>query len=40
VHVSLVCAQVHGFMMFIAWGILMPSGVLAARYLNTHDWYR
>ncbi|KAJ7519448.1 hypothetical protein O6H91_20G039000 [Diphasiastrum complanatum] len=25
---------VHGFMMFLAWGILLPCGVLAARYLK------
>ncbi|CAM8960529.1 unnamed protein product [Rhodiola kirilowii] len=25
---------VHGFMMFLAWGILLPAGVLAARYLK------
>jgi hypothetical protein len=25
---------VHGFMMFLAWGILLPGGVLAARYLK------
>lgn len=31
---------VHGFMMFIAWGILMPSGVLSARYLRSYDWFR
>eukprot|EP00271_Cylindrocystis_brebissonii_P019737 TRINITY_DN6184_c0_g1_i1.p1 TRINITY_DN6184_c0_g1~~TRINITY_DN6184_c0_g1_i1.p1 ORF type:complete len:1113 (+),score=201.56 TRINITY_DN6184_c0_g1_i1:171-3509(+) len=31
---------VHGFMMFIAWGILMPLGVLSARYLRHQDWFR
>ncbi|KAL1145949.1 hypothetical protein V6Z11_A11G335900 [Gossypium hirsutum] len=25
---------VHGFMMFLAWGILIPGGILAARYLK------
>ena len=25
---------VHGFMMFVAWGILIPAGILAARYLK------
>ncbi|KAK4375213.1 hypothetical protein RND71_005890 [Anisodus tanguticus] len=25
---------VHGFMMFMAWGILLPCGILAARYLK------
>jgi len=25
---------VHGFMMFLAWGILLLGGVLAARYLK------
>ena len=25
---------VHGFLMFLAWGILLPRGVLAARYLK------
>ncbi|XP_074296186.1 cytochrome b561, DM13 and DOMON domain-containing protein At5g54830-like [Silene latifolia] len=25
---------VHGFMMFLAWGILLPGGVMAARYLK------
>ncbi|KAK9699510.1 hypothetical protein RND81_08G178200 [Saponaria officinalis] len=25
---------VHGFMMFLAWGILLPGGVLSARYLK------
>ena len=31
---------VHGFIMFIAWGVLIPSGLLAARYLRqSHaDW--
>lgn len=32
--------QVHGFMMFMAFGILVPFGVLAARYLKTRDWYQ
>ncbi|RZB96664.1 cytochrome b561, DM13 and DOMON domain-containing protein At5g54830-like [Glycine soja] len=34
---------VHGFMMFIAWGILLPGGILAARYLKHlkgDGWYR
>ncbi|GAB4854669.1 hypothetical protein Ancab_023252 [Ancistrocladus abbreviatus] len=34
---------VHGFMMFLAWGILLPGGVLAARYLKHvkgDGWYR
>lgn len=34
---------VHGFMMFLAWGILLPGGVLAARYmkhLKGDGWYR
>ncbi|KAG9456282.1 hypothetical protein H6P81_000790 [Aristolochia fimbriata] len=32
---------VHGFMMFVAWGILLPSGILAARYLKhvKGDWW-
>uniref|UniRef100_J3MGB4 Cytochrome b561 domain-containing protein n=1 Tax=Oryza brachyantha TaxID=4533 RepID=J3MGB4_ORYBR len=25
---------VHGFMMFVAWGLLLPGGVMAARYLK------
>ncbi|XP_047325163.1 cytochrome b561, DM13 and DOMON domain-containing protein At5g54830 [Impatiens glandulifera] len=25
---------VHGFMMFLAWGILLPAGILSARYLK------
>ncbi|GBG88691.1 hypothetical protein CBR_g48221 [Chara braunii] len=25
---------VHGFMMFLAWGVLLPGGVMAARYLK------
>ncbi|KAJ6745374.1 hypothetical protein OIU74_028115 [Salix koriyanagi] len=25
---------VHGFMMFLSWGILLPGGILAARYLK------
>ncbi|XP_078433509.1 DOMON domain-containing protein / dopamine beta-monooxygenase N-terminal domain-containing protein [Wolffia australiana] len=25
---------VHGFMMFVAWGILIPGGILSARYLK------
>ncbi|BBN16614.1 hypothetical protein MPTK1_7g07840 [Marchantia polymorpha subsp. ruderalis] len=28
---------VHGFMMFIAWGLLLPGGVLGARYLKHLD---
>ncbi|KAL8503662.1 hypothetical protein ACS0TY_022404 [Phlomoides rotata] len=34
---------VHGFMMFLAWGILLPGGILAARYLKhlkDDSWYR
>ncbi|CAL1408196.1 unnamed protein product [Linum trigynum] len=34
---------VHGFMMFLAWGILLPGGILAARYLKQvkgDGWYR
>ncbi|KAE9602873.1 putative DOMON domain, cytochrome b561/ferric reductase transmembrane, DM13 [Lupinus albus] len=34
---------VHGFMMFLAWGILLPGGILAARYLKhvkNNGWYR
>ncbi|KAF3776726.1 Cytochrome b561 DM13 and DOMON domain-containing protein [Nymphaea thermarum] len=34
---------VHGFMMFLAWGILLPSGILAARYLKHvkgDGWYQ
>lgn len=34
---------VHGFMMFVAWGILLPGGILAARYLKHvkgDGWYR
>ncbi|CAM6120752.1 unnamed protein product [Calypogeia fissa] len=33
---------VHGFMMFIAWGLLLPGGVLGARYLkhlNNNGWF-
>lgn len=26
---------VHGFMMFVAWGILLPGGTMAARYLKS-----
>jgi len=26
---------VHGFMMFVAWGILLPGGIMAARYLKS-----
>eukprot|EP00850_Spirogloea_muscicola_P018145 SM000163S02313 [mRNA] locus=s163:117559:130545:+ [translate_table: standard] len=29
---------VHGFMMFIAWGLLLPFGMLAARYIKKGDW--
>ncbi|KAF0902834.1 hypothetical protein E2562_019148 [Oryza meyeriana var. granulata] len=25
---------VHGFMMFVAWGLLLPGGIMAARYLK------
>jgi hypothetical protein len=25
---------VHGFMMFVAWGMLLPGGIVAARYLK------
>ncbi|XP_011069702.1 cytochrome b561, DM13 and DOMON domain-containing protein At5g54830 [Sesamum indicum] len=34
---------VHGFMMFLAWGILLPGGILAARYLKhvkDDNWFR
>lgn len=34
---------VHGFMMFLAWGILLPGGILAARYLKHvkgDGWYK
>jgi hypothetical protein len=34
---------VHGFMMFLAWGILLPGGILAARYLKHlkgDNWYK
>ncbi|CAI0459168.1 unnamed protein product [Linum tenue] len=34
---------VHGFMMFLAWGILLPGGILAARYLKHvkgDSWYQ
>ncbi|PRQ26905.1 putative DOMON domain, cytochrome b561/ferric reductase transmembrane, DM13 [Rosa chinensis] len=34
---------VHGFMMFLAWAILLPGGILAARYLKHvkgDGWYR
>ncbi|KAG0502586.1 hypothetical protein HPP92_002658 [Vanilla planifolia] len=34
---------VHGFMMFIAWGILLPGGIFAARYLKHvkgDGWYQ
>lgn len=34
---------VHGFMMFVAWGILLPGGILAARYLKNlkgDGWYQ
>ncbi|CAN0876282.1 Cytochrome b561, DM13 and DOMON domain-containing protein At5g54830 [Linum grandiflorum] len=34
---------VHGFMMFLAWGILLPGGVLSARYLKHlkgDGWYQ
>ncbi|XP_061370050.1 cytochrome b561, DM13 and DOMON domain-containing protein At5g54830-like [Gastrolobium bilobum] len=34
---------VHGFMMFLAWGILLPGGILAARYLKHFrgdGWYK
>ncbi|KAK7247346.1 hypothetical protein RIF29_42227 [Crotalaria pallida] len=34
---------VHGFMMFLAWGILLPGGILAARYLKhvkNDGWYQ
>jgi hypothetical protein len=26
--------SVHGFMMFVAWGVLIPGGIMAARYLK------
>ncbi|KAJ4827143.1 hypothetical protein Tsubulata_024450 [Turnera subulata] len=34
---------VHGFMMFLAWGILLPGGILAARYMKHvkgDSWYQ
>ncbi|XP_020267035.1 cytochrome b561, DM13 and DOMON domain-containing protein At5g54830 [Asparagus officinalis] len=34
---------VHGFMMFVAWGILLPGGIMAARYLKHvkgDGWYQ
>ncbi|KAL4579311.1 hypothetical protein LXL04_015452 [Taraxacum kok-saghyz] len=34
---------VHGFMMFLAWGILLPGGILAARYtkhLTGEIWFK
>ncbi|GAV59960.1 Cytochrom_B561 domain-containing protein/DOMON domain-containing protein/DM13 domain-containing protein [Cephalotus follicularis] len=34
---------VHGFMMFLAWGILIPGGILSARYLKHvkgDGWYQ
>lgn len=34
---------VHGFMMFLAWGMLLPGGILAARYtkhLNGDVWFK
>lgn len=34
---------VHGFMMFVAWGILLPGGIFAARYLKQvkgDGWYQ
>ncbi|EOY13431.1 DOMON domain - like 10 [Theobroma cacao] len=34
---------VHGYMMFLAWGILLPGGILAARYLKHvkgDGWYQ
>ncbi|KAJ6329946.1 hypothetical protein OIU76_008716 [Salix suchowensis] len=34
---------VHGFMMFLSWGILLPGGILAARYLKHvkgDGWYQ
>ncbi|KAJ1414204.1 DOMON domain [Sesbania bispinosa] len=34
---------VHGFMMFLAWGIFLPGGILAARYLKHlkgDGWYK
>ncbi|XP_057737108.1 cytochrome b561, DM13 and DOMON domain-containing protein At5g54830 [Arachis stenosperma] len=34
---------VHGFMMFLAWGMLLPGGILAARYLKHlkgDGWYK
>lgn len=35
--------QVHGFMMFFAWGLLFPGGAMVARYLkhiNKDGWIR
>ncbi|KAL3844001.1 hypothetical protein ACJIZ3_001404 [Penstemon smallii] len=34
---------VHGFMMFLAWGILLPGGILAARYMKNlkgDNWFQ
>ncbi|KAL3655436.1 hypothetical protein CASFOL_001222 [Castilleja foliolosa] len=34
---------VHGFMMFLAWGILLPGGIMAARYLKhmkDDNWFK
>ncbi|XP_058067594.1 cytochrome b561, DM13 and DOMON domain-containing protein At5g54830-like [Magnolia sinica] len=34
---------VHGFMMFVAWGILLPGGIISARYLKHvkgDGWYQ
>lgn len=34
---------VHGFMMFVAWGILLPGGIMSARYLKHvkgDQWYQ
>jgi len=40
---NVVRLQVHGFMMFFAWGLLFPGGAMVARYLkhiNKDGWIR
>lgn len=35
--------QVHGFMMFFAWGLFFPGGAMVARYfkhINQDGWMR
>jgi hypothetical protein len=34
---------VHGFIMFLAWGVLLPGGTIAARYLKQWEgdvWFK